>query len=278
MDAPLLWTPASFEISAEGRFAPTSRMRAFAPRDSIVKRILVTHGAKVTQGQPLVELRSPELELQIEQVEGELATTRKEITALETARLRATLPNQKEETDVGSVAAKLSALRELTASHERQLQLLAKEASRLVVASPINGEVLSWKPEDYLQDRPVRRGQRLLEIGATDGDWEIELDVPDRRAGHVLTAAKSDQPLQVSYIVKSDPAQRHAGEVKSIATSAQADAEGNPTLRVDVRPENAAGAAPRSGMMVAANIHCGERSLGYVWFHEAWEAIQRHWF
>lgn len=276
--AALLWMPANLEISAEGRFAPTSRMRVFAPRDAIVQQVLVTHGAKVKRDQPLIELRSPELELQIEQVQGELATARKEMAALETARLRATLPNQKVETDVGSVAAKLAALRELTTSHERRLELLEKESLRLNIVSPTDGEVLSWKPEDYLRDRPVRRGQRLLEIGDTAGDWEIELDVPDRRAGHVLAAAQADSPLSVSYIVKSDPARQHFGKVKGIAAATQADAEGNPALRVEVRPENAKRVTPRSGMMVSANIHCGERSLGYVWFHEAWEAIQRYWF
>ncbi|MEX2170667.1 MAG: biotin/lipoyl-binding protein [Pirellulales bacterium] len=276
--ATLAFVPATLEIAAEGRFAPTSRTRVFAPLDAVVQRVLVTHGATVTAGQPLLALRSPQLELEIEQVSGELATTRKEMTALETARLRATLPNQKTETDVGSLAAKLAALRELAASHERRLELLRKEAARLTVVSPIDGEVLSWKPEDYLQDRPVVRGERLLEIAATSAGWSIELDVADRRAGHVLAAAETAEPLSVSYVVKSDPAVRHSGLVTNIAVVTQPDAGGNPVMLVDVRPEDAARAAPRSGMMVAAKIHCGERSLGYVWFHEAWEAIQRYWF
>ena len=276
--AALAFVPATLEVAAEGRFEPTSRTRVFAPLDAVVQGVLVAHGAKVTAGQPVVALRSPQLELEIEQVSGELATTRKEISALETARLRATLPNQKAETDVGSLAAKLAALRELAASHQRRLELLRKEAARLTVVSPIDGEVLSWKPEDYLQDRPVARGERLLEIAATSAGWEIELDVADRRAGHVLAASELAEPLAVSYVVKSDPAVRHSGLVTNIAEATQSDASGNPVMRVDVRPEDAARAAPRSGMMVAAKIHCGERSLGYVWFHEAWEAIQRYWF
>lgn len=276
--AVLAFVPATLEVAAEGRFVPLSRTRVFAPLDAVVEQILVTHGAKVTAGQPLIELRSPELELEMEQVSGELATTRKEMTALETARLRATLPQEKTETDVSSLAAKLAALRELAASHERRLELLREEAARLTVVSPIDGEVLSWKPEDYLQDRPVERGERLLEIAATGGDWGIELDVADRRAGHVLDAAETGEPLRVSYVVKSDPATRHSGAVARIAEATQPDSGGNPVMRVDVIPADAARAAPRSGMMVAAKIHCGERSLGYVWFHEAWEAIQRYWF
>jgi hypothetical protein len=276
--AALAFVPATLEIAAEGRFVPLTRTRVFAPMDAVVKQVLVSHGSKVSAGQPLVDLRSPELELKTEQVSGELATTRKEITALETARLRATLPNEETETDVSTIAAKLAALRELAGSLERRLELLHREAARLIVVSPIDGEVLSWKPQDYLHDRPVERGERLLEIAATGGEWEIELDVPDRRAGHVLAAAESDEPLHVSYVVKSDPATRHSGSVAKLAESTQPDADGNPVVRVDVKPADAARAAPRSGMMVAAKIECGERSLGYVWFHEAWEAFQRFWF
>jgi hypothetical protein len=130
--AALAFVPATLEIAAEGRFVPRTRTRVFAPVDAVVERILIAHGAKISAGQPLVELRSPELEIEIEQVSGELATTRKEMAALETARLRATLPNEETETDVSTVAAKLAALRELAASLERRLELRPElETARL---------------------------------------------------------------------------------------------------------------------------------------------------
>lgn len=276
--AALTLVPAELEIHAEGRFVPTTRSRVFAPLEAVVDQVLVGHGERVQRGQPIIELKSPQLEIEIERVAGELATTRKEIAGLETARLRAKLPDEKRENEVNSVAAKLAALRELVASHERRLHLLELERERLIVCSPIDGEILSWKPEDYLHERPVARGERLVEIAATGGNWNIDLDVIDRRAGHILAAAESNDRLPVAYVFMSDPAISHLGHVSRIAESTQPDSSGQPVLRVEVRPEASNGVATRSGMRVAAKIHCGERSLGYVWFHDAWEAVQRRWF
>jgi hypothetical protein len=34
----------------------------------------------------------------------------------------------------------------------------------------------------------------------------------------------------------------------------------------------------RPGATVVARIHCGRRSLGFVWLHEFWEAIRLRLF
>ena len=34
-------------------------------------------------------------------------------------------------------------------------------------------------------------------------------------------------------------------------------------------------AAARPGMNAQVRIHCGRRSLGYVWLHDAWETVYR---
>ena len=39
-----------------------------------------------------------------------------------------------------------------------------------------------------LIDRPVERGQRLLEIADTDGPWQVELRMPEDHMGHVVRA------------------------------------------------------------------------------------------
>ncbi|MEO0530355.1 MAG: HlyD family efflux transporter periplasmic adaptor subunit [Planctomycetota bacterium] len=147
----------------------------------------------------------------------------------------------------------------------------------MLVCSPMEGNVISWRPEDYLAGRPVRRGQRLLEI-ADDQQWRIELEVPDHRTGHVLRASQAGGPLAVEYVVRADPSENHTGTVSSIAETTHVTAEGVPVVRVVVTPNDAMPANPRSGLGVSAKINCGEHSLAYVWLHEAIEAIQRRWF
>ncbi len=275
----LVFVPATLRITTEGRLEPVARSRVFAPFDATVDQLHVEHGQHVEAGAPLLTLRSSELELNIEQAEADLATTLQEIASLETAKLRAGIPSRdrSQETDVSALAAKLAALKKSADAKRRRVELLRTELERLSVVSPTAGLVTSWKPEDYLAGRPVRRGQRLLEVAAAKGDWQVELEAADRDAGHILRAASAG-PVTATFVAKSDPGQTFHGRVARVAAATQPDESGAPVLRLVVEPEPTSELAPRSGMVVVAKIECGEEPLGYVWFHEAWEALQRVWF
>lgn len=276
--AALMLIPADLKIATEGRFAPAERARVFAPFDANIEEVLVQHGQQVRAGDPLLRLDSLSLRLDLEEAESALATARQEISALETAKLRAGLPGADRQLDVSAIAAKITALEKQVQHQHKRIELLNSEIERFVLYSPIAGKVLSWRPQDYLGDRPVRRGQRLLEIAETEGAWNIELDVPDRQTGHLIEAAQTSAPLMIEYVVKSDPATVHRGRVQRIAAATQADSSGEPTLRLEVAPHDAGAAAPRSGMTVSAKVYCGKHSLGYVWFHETLEVLQRRFF
>lgn len=273
-----LVTPATLWLQVDGRFEPVDQARIFAPLDGVVREVLVKQADSVTAGQPLVRLESPDLQLKQEEVAEAIAATEAEIAALETEKLRASLPGRSEDRDdPTTLASRSAALRERLGHQQKQRGLLAAEAEKLVVASPIAGAVVSWRPEDYLADRPVRRGQRLLEVAA-DGRWRLELEAPDHRVGPLLRAQASREPLRVEYVVRSDPSATHSAVVTAIADATQTDAEGSPIVRVLADPADPAVANPRSGLGVSAKIDCGAHSLAYVWLHEAIDAIRRRWF
>lgn len=270
-------TPATLWVSLEGRFEPVDRARVFAPLDGVVEELLVGQAEEVAKGDPLIRLVSPELRLQQEEVAEAITGTESEIASLKTAKLQAALPSRDDRADPTALASRIASLRERLAFEERRRELLAEQARRLLVTSPIDGTVLSWRPEDRLAARPVRRGQRLLEI-AGQSNWQLELDVPDHRVGHVLSANGEGSPLRMEYVVRSDPAVTHAAVVTEIAQAAHTGPDGLPVVRVVAAPEDASAANPRSGLGVSAKIDCGEHSLGYVWLHEAIEAVRRRWF
>jgi multidrug efflux pump subunit AcrA (membrane-fusion protein) len=273
-----LLTPATLWLQVDGRFEPVDQARIFAPLDGVVRDVLVKQADKVTAGQPLVQMESPDLQLKQEEVAEAIAATEAEIAALETEKLRAALPGRSDERDdATTLASRSAALRERLGHQQKQRELLAAEATKLVVASPITGAVVSWRPEDYLADRPVRRGQRLLEVAA-DGRWRLELEAPDHQVGPLLRAQKAGEPLRVEYVVRSDPSVTHTAVVTAIADATQTDEEGSPIVRVIADPTDAAVANPRSGLGVSAKIDCGTQSLAYVWLHEAIDTIRRRWF
>ncbi|QDV77510.1 biotin/lipoyl-binding protein [Botrimarina mediterranea] len=273
-----LVTPATLWLQVDGRFEPVDQARVFAPLDGVVREVLVKQADQVSRGQPLVRLESPDLQLKQEEVAEAIAATQSEIASLETEKLRASLPGRGEDReDATTIASRAAALRERLSHQQKQRELLEAEAAKLLVTSPIKGDVVSWRPEDYLADRPVRRGQRLLEVAA-DGHWRLELEAPDHRVGPLLRAQATGEPLRVEYVVRSDPAQTHTAVVTAIADATQTDEEGSPVVRVVADPADAAVANPRSGLGVSAKIDCGTHSLAYVWLHEAIDAIRRRWF
>lgn len=273
-----LLTPATLWLQVDGRFEPVDQARVFAPLDGVIREVLVKQADQVSRGQPLVLLESPDLQLKQEEVAEAIAATESEIAGLETEKLRASLPGRSEDQDdPTTIASRAASLRERLSHQEKQRELLEAEAAKLLVTSPIKGDVVSWRPEDYLADRPVRRGQRLLEVAA-DSHWRLELEAPDHRVGPLLRAQAAGEPLRVEYVVRSDPSETHTAVVTRIADATQTDDEGSPVVRVVADPADPSVANPRSGLGVSAKIDCGTHSLAYVWLHEAIDAIRRRWF
>ncbi|MEN0111696.1 MAG: HlyD family efflux transporter periplasmic adaptor subunit, partial [Planctomycetota bacterium] len=244
----------------------------------VVRRVLVGDAASVKRGQPLVELDSAELRIDRERIEEEIAATESEIAAARAAELRRALRPSSDGPDESALAATLAGLRErLKRQHERRA-LLDAEAQRLVVRSPAAGTVVSWRPEETLVDRPVRRGQRLLEVVGGDA-WRLRLPVPDRRSGPVLeAAAASTAPLRVRYVVRSDPSRTHEARVAEIAPTSHPDASGASVVRVVATPAGEAPPLARDGLGVTAKIDCGRHPALYAWLHEAIAAVRRLWF
>ncbi len=123
---------------------------------------------------------------------------------------------------------------------EKQLEILEREQHALTVKSPITGVVLTWETDERLDARPVRRGQRLLTVAQPDGDWLLELFVPDRSIGHVLAAQQSMPELKIDYLIATDPAVTHHETVDSIALSTEAHEDDEPSVRVTARVDRCA--------------------------------------
>ena len=174
----------------------------------------------------------------------------------------------------GEAKARLKSLQD-------QQDILIKQRSDLGT-KPVDQNVLTWNVKDLLDARPVTRGQVLLTVAKLDGPWVLEIKVPDDHIGHVLTAEEEHQsaddnsPLDVSFIVATEPGTTHSGAVKRIALATETDKTAGATVMVTANFDRSTIPADqlRPGATVVAKIHCGRRSLGYVWLHELWETIQ----
>jgi multidrug efflux pump subunit AcrA (membrane-fusion protein) len=279
--AALILIPADFLITAPGTLQPAIRHDVFAPRSGLVDDVLVTHGADVTAGQPLVKLRDPQLELDLKKVSGEIETVTRQLDAA-----RATKSSREVREGAPADLYRLSASerefeQQLTNLQQEQT-LLLHERDNLVVKSPIAGRVLTWDVGNRLLARPVERGEALVTVADLTADWQLDLDVADDRIGHVAAARAAIQPdLPVRFRLHSDDSP-HTGRIKEVSTTADVNPDTKsrptPTIRATVTFDksqfsDAQQRELRPGITAQAEIECGRRSLGYVWLHDIWDTI-----
>jgi multidrug efflux pump subunit AcrA (membrane-fusion protein) len=162
----------------------------------------VQHGDQVNQGDVLLRLRNPSLDLDHSRTSGELQTAQARLSTVRSARSR---PQESDAAaDENQLASEEVQLKHQIAGLEDQLSVLERLRSELTVKSPLAGTVLTWNTHELLDDRPVEQGQVLLTVADASGPWVLELHVPDSDAGHVL-AGQRDRSENLPVTLKRLP-------------------------------------------------------------------------
>ena len=157
------------------------------------------------------------------------------------------------------------------------MAILRQQREELEICSPIRGRVLTWNVRQLLADRPVQRGQSLLRVANVEGPWVAELEVPDHRIGPVLAAVEDlELPLKVTFALETNRGIKHQAHVQKIAGRTEVGEAGPPTVKVTAKVNRDDISPLRPGATIYARIHCGRKPIGYVWFHDVFEAI-REW-
>lgn len=269
--------PAELRVEADGTLQPRVRRHLFAPADGVVEQLLVEDaGQEVVAGQELLRLQDSELQYEIESVLGELETARKQLAALEAERLRSDRTSRSDLREATQRSGEEEALKKRTEGLVRQQTLLDERREKLSVRSPMKGRLLTWNAEELLQSRPVARGQILLTVADLDGEWIVEVEIPDDRASDVVDALRSEErPLAAHFILATAPENRYSGNVEWISPATDVRAGAMPTVAAVVVPENqVAMRALRPGASVVMKIDCGRRSLLNVWSRGLVRAIK----
>jgi multidrug efflux pump subunit AcrA (membrane-fusion protein) len=265
--------PASYEIEARGELQPRLRRDLFATDDAVVEELKVDHDDRVEAGQVLAILRNPQLDLESKRLSGELQTARERLAAVQAARVEMAVESAGRPAGAARLSGEEAGLRSLLSSLERQSQLIDEQQAALTIRSPIAGRVLTWDLPQLLQSRPVLRGQSLMTIADPEGPWVLELHVPERRAGALLSARQGrEQSLPVTFVLATDPGRRHAARIDDVGASIEPDRSDEPTVLVTVGVQGDDIRNPRPGAGATGRINCGLRPVAYVWFHDLIDA------
>ena len=267
--------PWEYRVEATGQAMPTRRHGIFSPYDATVVEVLVKSNQRVTAGTPLLQLESALLDEQQTRLRGEIARLEEE-----TYKLRREQDEARRAGDRDAEQQVYTRYRQAQTELETardELAIVRKEQERMNITAPADGVVATFQIEQLLQDRPVQRGDLLLEVMDDAGDWRLELEVPEHRMGHLLKAlsAADERTLTIDYVPATDARLDLEAKLTEIATRSNESEEEGTIVQVyaAINPDDLPGR--RIGAEVDARIRCGEKSLFYCLFGDVVEFVQR---
>lgn len=271
-----------FQLAARGKLQPSDRRDIFAATDGVVVEVPVDHAQTVQPGEVLATLRNTDLDVEIATLLGKQTTVQEQLSTAQRALLHESQLSVEEQ---NRIAGEILELKQTLESTQRQLDLYASKQQQLVVRSDRAGQIITWQVRELLLSRPVQRGQVLMTLVDPAGDWELELQLPEKRLGHALAAWQSAQagqrPLRVTFQLSTHPGEEFVGEVTEIHRRAETQGEDGNVVLVRVAIDKTQLPQLHSETTVTAQLHCGTRPLGYVLFQDVIETVQKQallWF
>jgi hypothetical protein len=283
----MAFVPCTLNIEGHGSLLPEERHKVYAPLAGIVGEVLVDHDSHVKKGDILAKLDSKELKKELNGLIAEKQKAESQVVSLEMQSQK--LRSSQDEQEQLQVQAQRAEARITAKSSKERIEIIEDQIESMNIRSPQDGIVTTFEAKKKLMGRPVEIGFELLEVHATEGDWVLEVEVPDDDMGPVLAARSkleadikagrkpAGTPLTAYFVTMTGPEHRYEGYVISIAPSAETMAESeqyknrhvvkvivgfSEAVRKDYMERNQI-KEMRPGEEVRARIDCGRTNLAY---------------
>ena len=268
--------PYPFTIEAQAYLEPVDQRIVHASADSFIQNILVREGQLVTAQEPLVELRSPSLELQIEEVAGQQRALEEKKNGLRVAvnQLSSNVTDLANQTRL-SADLKIVEVQEMQ-SRKKQ-EFLLKQKQELLVRSPIEGIVVGGDLKRELSDRPLQRGEALFRIADLQGPWQLILLVADRDGSYVQKAMEQG-PVEFDWGLENSTRKGMRASLESISRDVDQRPIQGPCRLANASIDHQQIDQPVIGAVAYARIPCGTKPLWYIWSRPLVEFLQKRFW
>lgn len=269
--------PYPMRIEAESILEPISKRAIYANVDGFLEKLLVEDGQSVVAGERVAVLRSPILDLQIEEANGQVRAIAEKRNGLRVAinQLSPSSP------DAEVVQTRLSAEILLLETQEKHVRdkwnFLLAEQKKLAIESPIDGVVVTRNLRSELESRPLRRGDALFNIVDLDGDWQLSIRVADRDIGY-LTKHYGSAPTEVTFLFDSIPGEQFRGVVHQISTTLENPQGTGSYVLVHASLDKEVAHRVYMGANARVFFSCGKEPLWFVWCRPLIEEFQKRFW
>lgn len=271
----LIYVPWDYRVEGTGRLMPRLQRDVFAPWDGYVAELTVHSGDRVKAGDVLMKLQNNEMRTEQVRVRNEYNTKRKQVNTLlsqwdaaekaadrvESTRLQGKITESEVE---------ISGLRD-------QLATLDERLERMTVKAPIDGVVTTFQVEQLLMNRPVARGDVLVQVMDDRDAWQLELEVAEHRMGHLRKARATlgeERPIEYRLLTKPDAT--YQARLTTVGTRVVNSEDAGSIVEVRADLDSPQQADLAIGAEVRARISCGPKPLGYVLFGDVIEFVQKY--
>lgn len=262
-------------MKVHGVLQPVVRRDIHTITEGNMEQLFVDHGDKVKKNDKLFELKSFNLDFQISDVEWKINHADSEINfnSAQLGRGRLT-PEEKI-----SIGEKKKSLLQQKKDLNEQLKLLKKRRDALVVRSQIDGTIVTWDAKNRLEDKPFGANAYVLTVADKDGEWQLEMKVPEGKVGYISGALVDNdgEPLDATYHIATNPSKKLNGQLIRVAERAEVGQSGQKEFRAIVTSDPNSREGLRFGVGVTARINCGKRPIGFVWTYQIVDYL-RTWF
>ncbi len=276
----LIFLPWELKMKVDGVMHPTLRRTIFSQSEGLISEVLVAEQEKVVSGQPLLLIEDHDLDTQISTARLEHESIGYQIAGLNS---KANLPGLKM-LERDEIRISIMTANQKQQSLISQLEILEKKRSYQTVTSPIDGVIVTPRPEKTLPLMPATRDMALLEVADLTGPWQLELKIPEGRVGYVdqALADADDKKLPVEFKIGSNPNLTLAGSLVKVSRRAVPSELGVNEFRaiVEIDREELENCQDelRSGVGVTARIFCGEKPSGFVCFYQIIDFLRTNVF
>lgn len=269
--------PVPQQISTTAVLAPKQKNCYYAPVDATVTEIKVTgvENERVNKGDELLVLQSVALNQNISRLEDDATATLSHKEQVEFERSKAVQGSadfRKFDAELAQVLLKIKA-------NENELAFLYEEKAKLTIKAREPGELTSWDIENRLQGRPVARGDLLLSTCDPNGEWELQVSIPEHRVGLVgdalVQAQSTTGTVPIRFSLTSHPNVLMDGGLTWMADQATRNASGS---NVVLSKASVLGNLPlkKEGALAHVTINCGRVPAIWLVVRDAyWACVSR---
>jgi hypothetical protein len=296
----MIVVPYPLKMEASGQVWPKTRPYVFSPMTATVIGFpeTVKPNSRVAKNQELVYLYSPELHKEMAELVAGI-TSEKRLADTLTSQLQQAL-REAEKTNINvelnRTQASLRTKTDILNGYRELYNADPLNPGKFAVRSPIDGVILTPDFREKLTGQTVKETQPIMRVGGFNptrnklSDWEIELKIPQKHVGQVLSAfqrLKPGEELDVDILLKSEPTRMWKGKLARHKIAAEAtpnkddNNEAEPVTLAWVRItgqgiDEAYELPPEkliAGLDVRTRIRCGNRAMGYSLFYGVWEFL-----